>query len=382
MTSAGLDLVCDNNIAKMGVMTHEYLHTFGLIDLYDYSFEGKGLGNFDIMAYPYGHGNDGYIPVHLSVWAKWSIDWIDCPNITTTGEYVVGPSATSSDCYRINHADWYEDTGGEPGLDEYILIENRQKMTFDIGFWTPGLVFYHVDDLAFEQYDRGYPGQDGWPQNGNHYQIAVLQADKEYHLENGVNIGEAGDIWVAGTKLTPNIDGQTYPNTDSYQAGIIRSTGLTIEVMDQRGQNAVFVVSQDTRSSTGSNSGLFSTPEKENQYDDSTKNTLHYAHEQFETSNGDKISGKLPQLAWYNEWEQQEKFGQQQEAALLAEQAQVSGSSLSGQHHLPHPIVHEEVGNEEIVDGSISSLASRTVGGFSFLFFVTSVVISSTTMFL
>jgi M6 family metalloprotease-like protein len=70
MISSGLDLLCGSDIAKMGVMTHEYLHTFNLIDLYDLNFVGRGIGNFDIMSYPYGKGHDGYIPVPLSAWSK------------------------------------------------------------------------------------------------------------------------------------------------------------------------------------------------------------------------------------------------------------------------------------------------------------------------
>ena len=56
MIASGMDLTCDSEPAKMGVMTHEYLHTFFLIDLYDYTFDGKGVGNFDIMAYPVRFG--------------------------------------------------------------------------------------------------------------------------------------------------------------------------------------------------------------------------------------------------------------------------------------------------------------------------------------
>ena len=66
--------------------------------------------------------------------------------------------------------------------------------------------------------------------------MAVLQADGNYDLEKNVNIGDAGDIWLPGMKLAPG-DGKTFPNSDSYQGGNIRKTGVTIEVLELKGQN-------------------------------------------------------------------------------------------------------------------------------------------------
>ena len=39
------------NIARLNVIIHEYIHTFNMIDLYDISFQGNGCGGYDIMAY-------------------------------------------------------------------------------------------------------------------------------------------------------------------------------------------------------------------------------------------------------------------------------------------------------------------------------------------
>lgn len=316
MIASSLDLVCDFNPALMGVMTHEYLHTFFLIDLYDTNFNGKGVGNYDIMAYPYGMDNTGYTPVHLSAWAKKEIEWQTCTEITADGEFTLTPAATSESCYYITLLDFTP-------WAEYILLENRQQSNFDINFFTPGLVMYHIDDAADDQSYTGYPGiDDYWPDGGDHYRVAVLGADGNYDLETGENNGDEGDIWQPGMKLTPNTDGATFPNTDSYQQGYIESTGITVEVLESQGLDVSFKVSFATRS--------FNTPMKER---DTVNGATYYApgrawtesllaREQFDAGDSPhQISGKIPQLPWYEEWQ-----AEQASAEVEAEAATRSGS--------------------------------------------------------
>jgi len=88
-----------------------------------------------------------------------------------------------------------------------------------------GVVIYHVDET--NSYNtEGYPGQTGWPTNDLHYKVAVMQRDGLYHLEKKTNRGDANDFYKAGNSI-----GTTgYPNTDGYQGGKIRRTGITISV--------------------------------------------------------------------------------------------------------------------------------------------------------
>jgi hypothetical protein len=103
------------------------------------------------------------------------------------------------------------------------------------------LVIYHVDEQAGLQNARGYPGQEGWPENGNHYRVAVMQADGLYDLEELRNEGDEGDLFVAGRSLGPG-GGSTYPNTDSYQSGTIVSTGISITDISASGRRMSFRV--------------------------------------------------------------------------------------------------------------------------------------------
>ena len=113
---------------------------------------------------------------------------------------------------------------------EYLLIENRQPLKFDSKIPQGGLAIWHIDENAAMS-TGGFVGQTNWPRNGNHYRIALLQADGSYHLEKGHNYGDAGDLWHAdGNAYLGSSKSMLgpYPNTDAYQNGMILRTGIEI----------------------------------------------------------------------------------------------------------------------------------------------------------
>lgn len=155
--------------------------------------------------------------------------------ISAAGDYTLKASEISDEAYRITLADY--------GVSaEYLLIENRQPLEFDIGIWAEGLVIYHIDTAAQGMKNLGYPGQPGWPENGNHYLVAVLQKDGLYDLEQGKDAGDAGDFWVPGDCLGPGMGGTVYPNTDLYGSGFIQETGIWLCVKSQSGTDVTFEV--------------------------------------------------------------------------------------------------------------------------------------------
>lgn len=164
-------------------------------------------------------------------------EWIEPTMINGDGIFVAKPTHEGLYAFRIDIA---------PGFalaDEYLLIENRQPIGFEENLWGKGLLIVHVDDAAQEQQFKGFPGQNGWPENGNHYMVAVLQADGKYDLENNVNFGDAGDLFDVGSSLGPGMGNTVFPNTDSYQLGVITETGIKIDVLSQEGNDITFEVS-------------------------------------------------------------------------------------------------------------------------------------------
>jgi len=208
-----------------------------LEDLYDGAdpLAASGIGAFDIMADPYGQNGDPDYPGHLSVLSKIWAEWIAPKEIKENGIYTLKAAEVSDEAYRITLADYGV-------VSEYLLIENRQPLEYDRDIWAGGLVIYHIDDAADLQMNKGYPGQDGWPENGNHYFVAVLPKDGLYNLEKGDNNGDAGDMWLPGDVLGPGEGNTVFPNTDLYQGGFIQESGYWIQVLSQEGTDVTFRV--------------------------------------------------------------------------------------------------------------------------------------------
>lgn len=239
---------CGSTIARVGLLSHELCHFLGpgptgLEDLYDTSpgQEGRGLGSYDLLSDTWGRDYTQLYPPMMSPWTKSYLGWLRPTIITANGNFTARASALVPNAYRI-------DAGFQEG--EYLLIENRQPIGFDSLLFEGGLAIYLVDEKAPWQERRGFPSQPGWPSNGNHYSLALLQADGSYDLERGRNTGDSGDLWHSLSKqpsLGPgnqsgNANATIYPNTNSYQNGIIMTTGLVISDFSKSGETMTFHV--------------------------------------------------------------------------------------------------------------------------------------------
>jgi hypothetical protein len=115
------------------------------------------------------------------------------------------------------------------------MIETCRPLLFDDCMWTPGgILIYYVDENAEGSGNKfcGFLGQSGWPGNGNHYEVALLQRNGLYELEKALNSGHADDFWLPRLDLSLGpgngesiaLSNGVYPNTDSSAFGIIKTT--------------------------------------------------------------------------------------------------------------------------------------------------------------
>ena len=221
--SPGLWDTAGSEPGHIGVVCHELGHFIGLPDQYDTDGSSEGLGNWCLMAAgSWGFDGEQQHPSHMCAWCKSKLGWIT-PALALPGLVSAGPVETAPTAFRL-------DSGYPPG--EYLLIENRQPIGFDAVIPQAGLAIWHVDDVkgSYPWNDvnnaEGFPGQPAWPTNGNHYRIALLQADAAFEMELGYNRGDAGDVYhEAGiTHLT----GFTVPDANAYQGGNVIGNGNEI----------------------------------------------------------------------------------------------------------------------------------------------------------
>ncbi|KAL7469812.1 hypothetical protein ACHAXS_010075 [Conticribra weissflogii] len=227
---------CNSDIVRVGIVTHEIGHQLGLPDLYDKTWDGNGIGNYDMMSRCWGWDGSGQYPPMFSPWAKMELGWLTPTEITSTGQYALGPAAQVAEAFIIKE--------GYPE-GEYLLIENRQPMGFDSMLPQGGLAIWHIDENVKNQNNRGFLGQQDWPHNGNHYKVALLQADGKQDLERKANNGDKNDLWHQdgeNTVLGPSLGNDVALSTDSYQNGVVKETGLWIFGFSQSGDHMTFQV--------------------------------------------------------------------------------------------------------------------------------------------
>jgi M6 family metalloprotease-like protein len=200
-------------ILHIGVICHETGHFFGLPDLYDTDYSSQGIGSWCLMANSWGFDNTQQHPPHFSAWCKIFLGWVSPTFLSNPGTYSVTQAETTKSVYRINR-------GFIP--NEYLLIENRQAVGVENDIPQGGLAIWHIDESKANNDTEGFPGQAGWPGNGNHFKIALLQADGKYDLEktsgNNNTRGDGGDVYRTGG--VSDIGMSTTPNTDRYNVAI------------------------------------------------------------------------------------------------------------------------------------------------------------------
>eukprot|EP00978_Attheya_sp_CCMP212_P039419 scaffold204661_cov37-Attheya_sp.AAC.1 len=244
--SPGLWGTCENDIGRIGVIAHETGHFLGITDLYDTNGGGSGIGSFCLMANSWGFDGSQHYPPIMSAWTKIELGYVDPTEITADQ---INQGATFSIGDSSRHAEAFKITYGFPS-GEYLLIENRLAVEGYLDYKIPGdagLAIWHIDMNAASHSNEGYPDPEkpSWPENGDHYKIALLQADGEYHLERGQGRGSKGDLFNSqgAYEINPNgvmyADGTTtiYPNTDSYAFGNIVHTMIRIfDISESREQ--------------------------------------------------------------------------------------------------------------------------------------------------
>lgn len=194
-----------NALSPIGVFCHEYGHFLGLPDLYDiqYTYGSNGAGMWSLMATGNYLGGSKR-PAHLDGWCKSQVGFVDVVDVPATNlkQAAIPAVQFTPTVYRLKNATTTD--------NEYFIVENRQKLGFDLNLPSEGLCIWH--------FDNGAPNAGGsniYPP----YRIAMEQADGAYQLEFAENnVGDAGDPFP-GAANNRNFHNYSLPGSHLNDAG-------------------------------------------------------------------------------------------------------------------------------------------------------------------
>jgi M6 family metalloprotease-like protein len=203
---------------SIGTFLHESGHQLCRFpDLYDYGKrdgdfeESSGLGRYCVMSSG-NHLGNGRVPSPLCAYLRDLAGWPD--QVVT-----LGPGT-----FEAVHGDYARVFKYEIGLpNEYFLVENRSQLGADTQLPDSGLAVYHCDTLGSNELQEGTAAK--------HFQCALLQADGRLDLENGVNLGDAGDLYPARPGLV--LSDSTNPSSRRWDRA---GSGLVISDISAPGQ--------------------------------------------------------------------------------------------------------------------------------------------------
>lgn len=121
----------------VGVMCHELSHALGLPDLYDTTSRAYGMDLWSLMDYGC-YASNGNVPCAYTAYERDFMGWQPLVELTSWGEYTTAPISNGGIGYKIVN---------EENVNEYYILENRQKVNWDRGLGSRGhgMQVTHVD---------------------------------------------------------------------------------------------------------------------------------------------------------------------------------------------------------------------------------------------
>jgi len=240
-------LACSGGgIIEVGVYCHEYGHALGMPDNYDRTPrakpDSKGLGNWCLMAGG-SYGGDGKHserPSRMSAFVTYYLGWSVPIELTSADDIELEPVRIRNEIFKVV----VPETNGL----EYFLLEYRQNGTGAAGTFNwdeylpgSGLAVWHVDENVGSLSAQWPFSVDDQGQNDSpvrladmpppifrkkHPLIAMVQADGRMDLDtigDPQNRGDAGDLFVSGSKLADDPTGKA--GTRAYSG---KETGFSL----------------------------------------------------------------------------------------------------------------------------------------------------------
>lgn len=177
-----LDLRYDGkyHFAAIGTFCHEYMHTFGLMDMYDTDYgnpRSAGLWTKTSLMDGGNYNNNSNTPPYLNAIERECLGLAE-PETLAPGKHTLEP---------VNKASMYYKYEGE-NKDEYYLFECRSNEGWDKYIAGKGMLIYHVDK-SDNSVTRGKTARDTWYEN-------LVNAYTSHQCADLVEASGKSDSWA------------------------------------------------------------------------------------------------------------------------------------------------------------------------------------------
>ncbi len=280
--------VGENYIHPIGTICHEMGHVLGLPDLYDTSENSAaGIGEWGLM----GSGNwqRPTSPAYMSAWSRYQLGFINpiIIDAVVNNEEILLPAESDEEGFLAMILPMDSNMP-----QEYLILENRQKLVADQYLEKSGLLVWHIDETITGM----YPAINAVNVNPEFYGVNLLQADGEGDLYNSSGSADSKDPFPGSLGAT-ELGGSTNPNTNTYSYdrdadGTVEqggASGISISNIDEHPDGLItFTVTNPNSKGNilgydeGGNEGI--------SYDDSYS-FLQWAGVRFEVSDTALLSG-------------------------------------------------------------------------------------------
>lgn len=181
------------NMSGVGTACHEFSHSLGLHDIYDITYNiGYGMQSWDIM-HRGNHNNDGFAPCAYTSFERMQIGWTSPTVLSSPKDISNMPAITDEPTSYIIY--------NEGNTNEYYLLENRQKKSWDKGLDGHGLLIIHID------YDAGAWAAGAINTDPDHQRCTTIPADNEH----GIGSYSVGGDAYPGTSANHSLTDTTTP---------------------------------------------------------------------------------------------------------------------------------------------------------------------------
>jgi M6 family metalloprotease-like protein len=196
----------------LGTFCHENGHMIcDFPDLYDYGSESSGIGAYCLMCA--GGNANPKNPTRIGAYLRHAAGWSS--NVTK-----ISPGGTVTLA-----ADKNEFALLRKNSTEYFILENREKIGRDVSLPDAGLAIWKVDETGNNSNEEMTPA--------SHYECSLIQADGLNELENGIGIGNNGDLFDQGSRFSDI----TQPNSKWWDG---TASGLNISGVSAPGPVMTF----------------------------------------------------------------------------------------------------------------------------------------------